>query len=229
MAMTADGKIDTVARAGARISGAADSTRVDHLRAASDAVMVGGRTLLNEDPRLSVRDSALRAQRQREGRSAQPTKVAVVSHLGGPGDDAALRPGQRFLHDGGGRVVVCTSTRTGSEATTWLEQQGAVVLVRGQERVDLPSTLSALADLGIEQLMVEGGSTLLAALLEAGLVDELRLAVAPLLFGGETAPTPVGGRGWSREEAIALELLGTSSSPDGDVILHYRVHPAPGS
>ena len=50
LAMTADGKIDTVARAGARISGAADTVRVDQLRAAADAVMVGGRTLLGEDP-----------------------------------------------------------------------------------------------------------------------------------------------------------------------------------
>ncbi len=56
MAMTADGKIDTVARTGARISGTADSARVDRLRADSDAVMVGGRTLLAEDPRLTVRD-----------------------------------------------------------------------------------------------------------------------------------------------------------------------------
>ena len=50
MAMTADGKIDTVERRGARISGAADSARVDRLRASVDAVMVGGHTLLREDP-----------------------------------------------------------------------------------------------------------------------------------------------------------------------------------
>ena len=49
--------------------------------------------------------------------------------------------------------------------------------------------------------MVEGGGTLVAALLEAGLVDELQLAVAPLLFGGETAPTPVGGPGWPLAQA----------------------------
>ena len=51
MAVTADGKVDTVARRGARISGPADSARVDRLRAEADAVMVGGRTLLAEDPR----------------------------------------------------------------------------------------------------------------------------------------------------------------------------------
>ena len=71
--------------------------------------------------------------------------------------------------------------------------------------------------------MVEGGSTLVAALLEAGLVDELQLAVAPLVFGGATAPTPVGGHGWPRASAIGLHLVETGPAPDDDVILRYRV------
>ena len=223
MAVTADGKIDTVAREGARISGAADTARVDRLRADADAVMVGGRTLLSEDPRLTVRDVALREERERGGRPAQPTKVGVISYVGRPGEDATLPPDSRFLGDGGGRVIVCTSARTEGAAIDWLEECGAEVLVRGDEQVDLAATLSALTELGIERLMVEGGSTLVAALLEAGLVDELQLAVAPLLFGGDTAPTPVGGRGWEREKAIGLTLSGTTTSADGDVILRYHV------
>jgi 2,5-diamino-6-(ribosylamino)-4(3H)-pyrimidinone 5'-phosphate reductase len=50
VAMTADGKIDTFRRNGAAISSARDKERVDHLRAGADAIMVGGRTLLDEDP-----------------------------------------------------------------------------------------------------------------------------------------------------------------------------------
>jgi riboflavin-specific deaminase-like protein len=226
MAMTADGKIDTVARAGARISGAADTVRVDELRAAADAVMVGGRTLLGEDPRLTVRDAALVSAREQAGRSAQPAKVGVVSHIGPPGTDGSLRTGSRFLHDGGGRVLVCTSSRTQRAAIVGLQDQGAEVIVRGAGRVDLAAALEALAQLGIEQLMVEGGSTLVAALLESGLVDELQLAVAPLLLGGETAPTPVGGRGWPRERAIDLSLADTSTSEDGDVFIRYRLSAA---
>ncbi len=51
VAMTADGKIDTFQRKGAAISSARDKERVDRLRADADAVMVGGRTLLDEDPK----------------------------------------------------------------------------------------------------------------------------------------------------------------------------------
>ena len=219
MAMTADGKIDTVARLGARISGPADTARVDRLRAGSDAIMVGGRTLLSEDPRLTVREPGLIEERRSAGRPAQPTKVGIVSELlaDTPPHDGA------FLRDGGGRVVVCTSERSDQAAADELRDAGALVVVAGGERVDLSASLAAIAELGVERLMVEGGSTLVAALVEAGLVDELQLAVAPLLFGGETAPTPVGGAGWSRDAAVALDLMDASTDEDGNVILRYRV------
>lgn len=63
VAMTADGKTDTVGRSGARISSEADMKRVDKLRAEMDAVMVGGRTLLENDPRLTVKAERLRQER----------------------------------------------------------------------------------------------------------------------------------------------------------------------
>ena len=168
-----------------------------------------------------MRDPALVRRVSEAGRPSQPTKVGVVSHIGRPGSRRRCHSGADFLTDGGGHVVVCTTTRTEAATRAWLEDRGVIVLVHGDERVDLAAALGALADLGIEQLMVEGGSTLVAALLEAGLVDELQLAVAPLLFGGETAPTPVGGPGWSREEARRLRLAGVTTSADDDVILRY--------
>ena len=222
MAMTADGKIDTVERRGARISGSADTVRVDRLRADSDAIMVGSRTLLSEDPRLTVRDPQLIEQRTRADRPPQPMKVGVISHLAERGPEAIASDGA-FLHEGDGQVLVCTSARTDADAIAALEAEGAQVIVAGVERVDLAAALAAVAGLGVDRLMVEGGSTLVAALLEANLVDELQLAVAPLLFGGSTAPTPVGGHGWAHDSARKLELIETSTSPDDEVVLRYRV------
>jgi 2,5-diamino-6-(ribosylamino)-4(3H)-pyrimidinone 5'-phosphate reductase len=226
MAMTADGKIDTVARQGARISGAADTARVDQLRAGADAVMVGGRTLHAEDPRLTVRDQELVDLRIREGRDAQPMKVGVSSYVECSGE-RSLPPEGDFMRAGDGRVLVCTSARTDARTVAALTELGVEVVVTGVERVDLAGALAALATRGVERLMVEGGSTLVASLLGAGLVDELQLAVAPLIFGGETAPTPVGGPGWSREEARDLYLVEAETSPDGDVVLRYLTHAGP--
>ncbi len=220
MAMTADGKIDTVARDGARISGAADTARVDALRAGADAVMVGGHTLLAEDPRLTVRDPGLVAERVAAGRSPQPLKVGVVSGLTAKAAARLVDDGA-FLRAGAGAVTILTTRRTEEEAVRALTTAGAEVLMVGDRRVDLTRAMAQLHRAGVERLMVEGGSSLVAALLDAGLVDELQLAIAPLVFGGETAPTPVGGPGRSRADALSLTLAGTSTGPDGDVVLRY--------
>ena len=224
MAVTVDGKVDTVARRGARISGPADSARVDRLRADVDAVMVGGHTLLREDPRLTIREQALSDERARQGRPRQPTKIGIVSHIGRPGEEDSLPLESRFLNVGDGRVIICTTSRTNSRSVAWLKEQGANVVVHGSERVDLAETFAELPDAGIERLMVEGGGTLVAALLAADLVDEIQLAMAPLLFGGESAPTLVGGPGLDREHAIDLTLTDATENEEGDVILRYLVN-----
>lgn len=223
MAVTADGKIDTVARGGAHISGPADTARVHRLRAAADAVMAGGHTLLREDPRLTVRDAALIEQRTSLGQPAQPIKVGIASRIGVPGGEEAFPRDSRFLADGGGRVIIFTTTRTDAAAIDWLEAQGAEVIVHDADRVDLATALDHLEKHGVEHLMVEGGSTLVAALLGEGLVDEIQLAIAPLIYGGEHAPSPVGGPGLAAHEAIRLSLAGVEQDADDDVVLRYLV------
>ena len=224
MAVTADGKTDSGERRGARISGPADTARVDRLRAAADAVMVGGRTLMGEDPRLTVRDAAMSRGRLEAGRTAQPAKVGVTTRIGRPGGDAPSLPSpSRFLTDGGATVFLATTRATDAKAQEWLSGQGVRLIVHEGPRVDLARLLDELGERGIAQLMVEGGGTLVAALLEAGLVDELQLAIAPLLLGGEDAPTPVAGQGWALAGAVRLALLGTDIDEDDDVILRYRI------
>jgi riboflavin biosynthesis pyrimidine reductase len=129
----------------------------------------------------------------------------------------------RFLQEGPARVIVYTTTRSSPVAIDWLQAQGAEVIVHDDRRVGLAAMLADLAAAGIARLMVEGGSTIVAALLERDLVDELQLAVAPLLFGGETAPTPVGGTGLGRDQAVRLRLLGANPGSDDDVVLRYSV------
>src|SRR5205814_7190325 len=97
VAASVDGKIDTVERRGASISSEADRERVDRLRASVDAVMVGGRTLHEEDPRLTVKSGPLRATRVAHGRPENPAKVGVTTRGG-------LRPDCRFLTAGPARV-----------------------------------------------------------------------------------------------------------------------------
>jgi len=215
VAMTADGKIDTFARKGAAISSQRDKERVDQLRAESDAIMVGGKTLLEEDPKLTVKSEALRAERVAQGLSPNPVKVGVVTR-------AELKPHSKFLQEGPARVVIFTTYQTSKERIAFLRSQGADVYTDDQDRVDLVNALSLLKELGIKRLMVEGGATLNFELLRLGLVDEVSAYIAPLLFGGASAPTMVAGSGLERSAAIPLKLIHIERWEDGGVILEYQ-------
>ncbi len=215
VAATLDGKIDTFERRGASISSPRDKDRVDGLRAESDAVMVGGRTLHDEDPRLTVKSESLRAARKARGLPENPAKVAVAT-------DLHLRPDCRFLTDGPARILLFTTARTSQASLEQLRSAGAQVFVHDADRVDLLQVLDALSQAGIQRLMVEGGATLNAELLGLGVVDDLTIFVAPLIFGGENAPTPMGGAGLKAASAVPMRLISVNHWDDGGVLLRYR-------
>ena len=173
---------------GATISSPHDWARVDRLRAESDAVLVGGRTLLGDDPRLTVKSADLRAERRVRGLEGNPSKVGIVSK-------ADLRLDSRFLTAGPAQVMIFTTQRTSPAQITRLRQRGAQVFVMGERRVDLVRTFSRLREHGVKRLLVEGGGTLNAELLRLGLVDEIYLYIAPLIFSGADAPTFADGVG----------------------------------
>jgi 2,5-diamino-6-(ribosylamino)-4(3H)-pyrimidinone 5'-phosphate reductase len=217
IAVTADGKTDTVTRRGTAISSPQDRQRVDCLRAESDAIMVGGRTLLGDDPRLTVKSAALRAQRRAQGLSENPIKVGVVSN-------ATLRSDSRFLTAGPARMVLFTTQQTDLQQAENLRKCGAEVVVMGEKQVDLPGAMQHLKNMGIEKLLVEGGGTLNMELMKLKLIDEVYVSIAPLIFGGGSAPTFADGAGLERDQAIHLRLLEVTPYDSGDVLLHYQTH-----
>jgi 2,5-diamino-6-(ribosylamino)-4(3H)-pyrimidinone 5'-phosphate reductase len=215
VAASADGKTDTFERRGAAVSSAADKARVDGLRAAADAVMVGGRTLLDEDPRLTVKSAKLRAERTAKGLPENPMKVGIVSR-------ADLKPDGDFIRAGPARRVVFTTMQTTTAQAQALSALGVEVYTVGEKRVDLPKALETLKSLGVERLMVEGGGRLNFELLRLGLVDELAIYVAPLVFGGDLAPTTAAGDGLVRSAAIPLKLVDVQVlDEDGGLLIRY--------
>ena len=216
VAVTADGKTDTVARQGATISSAQDAERVDRLRAASDAIMVGGRTLLGDDPRLVVKAEALRAERRARGVPENPIKVGVITR-------ANLKLDSRFLTVGPAQIMIFTTHQTDQAQIDKLREYGVQVTVTSEQRIDLRAVLAALKRAGVHRLLVEGGGTLNAELLRLELVDEIYLYMAPLIFSGATAPTLADGVGWSRVDATHLELRGVDLLPDHGILVHYLV------
>jgi 2,5-diamino-6-(ribosylamino)-4(3H)-pyrimidinone 5'-phosphate reductase len=216
VAMSADGKIDTFERRGASISSPRDKERVDCMRAEVDAIMVGGRTLLEEDPKLTVKSADLRARRAQRGLPVNPAKVGIASR-------ADLKPDSAFLNAGPARIYLFTTSLTDKEQLEKLRAQGVQVFVHEPPHVDLADALRTLKENTVNRLMVEGGGTLNFELLRLGLVDELTAYMAPLVFGGETAPTLAAGLGLVHSEAIPLKLVNVEAWEDGGVYLHYKV------
>ena len=216
VAMTVDGKIDTFERRGAAISSKRDKERVDRLRAGSDAVMVGGNTLLNENPRLTVKSAELRAERVARGLSPNPVKVGIVSN-------ADIQPDSAFLTAGPSRLVIFTTQKTSKNKIDFLRERDVEVYIHNSDRVDLKKSLHTLSEIGIQRLMVEGGATLNFELLRLGLVDEVTAYVAPVIFGGGSAPTMAAGSGLVRSQALPLELVDAQVWEDGGILLKYKI------
>ncbi len=216
IAMTADGKIDTFERKGAAISSQRDKERVDQLRASTDAIMIGGRTLLDEDPKLTVKSEVLREERVARGLSPNPIKVGVVT-------EAKIKADSQFLNMGPADIVIFTTRRTSKKYLSLLTARHVDVYVDDADRVNLQNALATLKELGVNRLMVEGGSRLNFELMRLGLVDEVTAYVAPMIFGGESAPTMAAGLGLKRSEAIPLKLVEAEKWEDGGVLLKYHV------
>lgn len=216
IATSADGKIDTFERKGSAISSKRDKERVDQLRADADAVLVGGKTLLGELPKLTVKSEALREARVKRGVTSNPIKVGVVTSADIPLDSD-------FIKAGPARAVIFTTSRTSISQLETLRANGVEVFVDDAPRVDLGKMMETLGKLGVKRLMVEGGGTINFELLRLGLVDELMIYIAPMIFGGENAPTLASGFGLVRNEAIEMKLKNVETHEDGGVLLTYKL------
>jgi 2,5-diamino-6-(ribosylamino)-4(3H)-pyrimidinone 5'-phosphate reductase len=176
--------------------------------------MVGGRTLLGEDPKLTVKSEALRAERLARGLSPNPIKVGVVS-------EARLQPDSQFLNAGPANIVIFTTRRTSKQHVSLLKSLGVDIYLDDEETVNLPKAFQTLKQIGVERLMVEGGATLNFELLRLGLVDEITAYMAPMIFGGANAPTLAAGPGLERGDAIPLKLVSAEAWDDGGVFIKY--------
>ncbi|ADL58279.1 2,5-diamino-6-(ribosylamino)-4(3H)-pyrimidinone 5'-phosphate reductase [Methanothermobacter sp. KEPCO-1] len=205
-AMTLDGKIATKTGS-SEISGEEDLRRVHELRRECDAIMVGINTVLADDPRLTV-------HRVDAEEGDNPVRVVV--------DSRARTPlNFRVLNDEAPTVIGVSESAPASRVNELRKR--AEVVVAGKERVNLCLLLERLHEMGVRRLMLEGGSTLNYSMLTEGLVDEVRVCIAPMIAGGREARTLVDGEGIDdMSDAIKLELERFYTLGE-DLIVEYTV------
>jgi diaminohydroxyphosphoribosylaminopyrimidine deaminase/5-amino-6-(5-phosphoribosylamino)uracil reductase len=214
-AATLDGRIATGTGESRWITGAAARRDGHRWRDRLDAVMVGVGTVLADDPRLTARDVP-------GGRD--PVRVVVDSKLRTP-PTAALLP---RVGGSAARTIVATTAAAPAARERRLVAAGAEVwrLKARGGRVELGALSRRLAEAGITSVLVEGGAELHAALLTAGLGDEVLLYLAPAVLGGRDGsggPAWVGGEGVARlADAHRLRFVGPPIMVGDDLFLTAR-------
>jgi diaminohydroxyphosphoribosylaminopyrimidine deaminase/5-amino-6-(5-phosphoribosylamino)uracil reductase len=209
-AMTLDGKVATRTGDSHWISGEASRARAHRWRAESDAVAVGIGTALVDDPRLNARI---------EGVARQPRRVVFDSEARLPLDSRLVQASAELP-----LIVVCSraAKRTSVEA---LEAAGVDVIVATGENegARVQHALDELGSRDIQSLLLEGGPHLAGAFLEAGEIDEARIFVAPILFGGSKAKTAVEGIGVGDIAEASRPIAVETERIEDDVLIVARL------
>ncbi|HEY5792315.1 MAG TPA: RibD family protein, partial [Chthoniobacterales bacterium] len=175
-AMSADGKISTRNRTPALFTSAHDKARLLKIRAMGDAVIAGRHTVETDTMSLGI-----------PGRPPEKCPLRVLISESGK-----ISPKWKVFHSPGGAIVIFTTPAISREARTALEAHPQATLHLAKT-VRLPRVLKILRQQhGVRKLVCEGGPRLFRSLLEIGALDQLRVTIAPRLFGGAAAPTLTG-------------------------------------
>ena len=198
--MTLDGKIATAAGESQWITDEAARAQAHQLRAGADAILVGIGTVLRDNPTLTAR---LPDELQRLAHR-QPLRIVVDSRLQIP-FNAAVLGHQEMAH-----TLIATTALASIRNIGRLKAKGIDVLVLPKvgNGVGLTALWTKLGQLGVTNLLVEGGSEINAAVLRGRLARRLMCYVAPTVMGGQDAKGLFGGRSPRRlRDAVPLENL----------------------
>jgi diaminohydroxyphosphoribosylaminopyrimidine deaminase/5-amino-6-(5-phosphoribosylamino)uracil reductase len=202
-AITLDGRIADTDRASRWITSEPARAHAHRLRSEMDAIVVGIETVLQDHPRLTVRLP--------EPWPREPYRVVIDSRARIPVDAPVI------VGATPARAVIAIGSAAPADRVAALTSRGATVIhcPAADGRVDLAAVLRWLADREVRAVLVEGGGEMHAAFVQAGFVDRVAVFVAPLLLGGQTAPSLVGGPGRKLKDALRLGAFEvTSLGPD---------------
>ncbi len=182
LALSLDGRIATRTGASKWVTGPEARAKVQELRVMHDAVAVGINTAIADDPRLTVRDSAL------VERYGAPARIVFDSRMRLPVTTRLVETAREIP------TWVVTTLEAPIEAEQLLVDAGCFVVrapTSAEGRVDVAAALQLLASQGIVSILVEGGAELSGSLLATRLADELHAFVAPVLLGPRGRPGAV--------------------------------------
>lgn len=213
-AMTLDGKIASYTGDSRWVSNELSRAKVHELRNELIAIMVGVDTVIADNPILTTRLTG-----DKKGRN--PIRIVVDSKARIPLDSKILNTGTKA------KTIVAVTPDADQSKINEIKALGNEVVIVGEKngRVDLNLLVQALAEKGIDGILLEGGATLNYAALESQVVDEVHAYIAPKIIGGYEAKTPVGGKGIEKmKDAVNLQNIHFENIADDILVIGEVVY-----
>tara|TARA_Y100000994_G_scaffold157324_1_gene128908 strand:- start:238 stop:873 length:636 start_codon:yes stop_codon:yes gene_type:complete len=199
-AMSADGKIALPDRSQIRLSNKEDMERVNKLRKESDAILVGIGTVIEDNPRLIIKNN--------KNLSTNPVRVVL--------DTNGRTPINSNVLDDKSRTIIAVGNHFAGEIPGNSE-----VIKCGDEQIDIELLMEKLYEKGLKNILVEGGENVLWSFLNQNLFDEINIFVASLIVGGAKTPTVAGGSGFTNKiDTLQLKLKEAEKIGNG-ILLKY--------
>ena len=210
-AMTADGKIACHTGASRWITGEVARHHVHQLRNKYAAIMVGTGTVLADDPELTCRIE----------NGNNPLRIVCDTQLRTPLSSKLVTTAKEVP------TIIATCCQEESRHKPYQEAGCQIWVVPSKNRgVDLQALVHRLGQEKIDSVLVEGGGQLNWSLLQAGLVQRVYTYIAPKIFGGAAAKSPVGGIGVDNpQQAFQMRVVATQQLGE-DFLLEQEVLPS---
>jgi diaminohydroxyphosphoribosylaminopyrimidine deaminase/5-amino-6-(5-phosphoribosylamino)uracil reductase len=179
-AMTMDGKIATFSGKSQWITGETARTQVQKDRHKYSGIMVGVSTILTDNPMLTCRLTECKS----------PLRIVCDTNLRTPVKSNVVQTAGQY------RTILATCCTDAAKMKPYQDAGCQVLTVPQKEgRVDLKELMTQLGKKDVDSILLEGGSTLNWSALNSGIVNKVQVYLAPKLFGGIDAKSPVGGLG----------------------------------
>ena len=205
-AMSLDGKIAT--RSGdSKLSSKRDLVRVHKLRSTVDAILVGRRTAMVDDPSLTVKYV----------KGKNPIRIILDSR-------ASIKSNSKIVQTSKSvPTIIAVSEKISEKNLARLQRYGLEVIKCGKNKINLRKLLLILRKKNIKKLLVEGGGTTNWSFFSEGLFDEVIITLTPYIIGGKDAISLVQGRGFDKiSRAYCITLKDVHRMKD-ELVLHYVV------
>lgn len=203
-AVTIDGKIAT--RTGdSKLSSKRDKIRVHKIRSKVDAILVGIKTVQNDDPILTVRYA----------KGKNPVRVVLDSK-------GAIRSQSRILKTCSKiPTIIAISKAATKKNLQRLSKYPIEILISGDKKINVKKLLKFLFRKKIKHILLEGGGTVNWEFVNQGLIDEIIITITPFLVGGKDSISLVEGQGFHKISKSKKFKLRKTIRMGNEIVLHY--------